>query len=247
MRLARIVALLLFFYSSCSHAAPMPVVSSIERPAKILFIGNSFTYYNDSLHKHIRALQRAANDGKRAKGRIRTMTISGARLAEHEPALRAMVASDNWDVVVLQGHSTVAEMKFASEQFKKTARRFDEVIRARGAQTAFFMTWAYTGRPEMTVPLSAHYTEIGNELGALVVPVGLAFERATDTHPDIALRHADRRHPTRAGSYLAACVFYAALFQRSPVGLAYDAGLSSDNAAALQAIAWSTTNGYFKK
>jgi hypothetical protein len=39
------------------------------------------------------------------------------------------------------------------------------------------------------------------------------------------------------GTYLAACVFYAALFHQSPVGLAYRAGLSQDVAQELQALA----------
>ena len=44
-------------------------------------------------------------------------------------------------------------------------------------------------------------------------------------------------HPTTAGTYLAACVFYATLVGRTPVGLGATGGLSPADAAALQAVA----------
>jgi hypothetical protein len=55
----------------------------------------------------------------------------------------------------------------------------------------------------------------------------------------------DRRHPTLAGSYLAACTFYAALFAESPVGHPYTAGLSDEAALTLQKIAWQTVQRYY--
>ena len=46
-------------------------------------------------------------------------------------------------------------------------------------------------------------------------------------------------HPTLAGSYLAACVFLAVLFQESPVGIGGElAGLSEKDLAMLQKAAW---------
>jgi len=70
---------------------------------------------------------------------------------------------------------------------------------------------------------------------------------------------ADKSHPNSAGSYLAACVFYATIFGKSPEGLAAritgtiiehtgkitDAqgeliNLSKQDAAFLQKIAWET-------
>jgi hypothetical protein len=50
----------------------------------------------------------------------------------------------------------------------------------------------------------------------------------------------DRKHPTLAGTYLAACVFYAVLNENSPEGIAYTAGLDPVDAAFLQHIAWET-------
>ncbi len=96
----------------------------------------------------------------------------------------------------------------------------------------------------MTSQLNAAYTEIGRELDAQVVPVGLAFAKVTDERPDILLRMADARHPTLAGTYLAACTFFAALFKQSPEGLEYAAELDTKVATYLQRVAWQTVLSY---
>jgi hypothetical protein len=51
------------------------------------------------------------------------------------------------------------------------------------------------------------------------VPVGAAWQRLISERPDLVLHDKDNSHPNVAGSFLAACVFYAMLFNRSPVGL----------------------------
>jgi nitrate/nitrite transporter NarK len=50
----------------------------------------------------------------------------------------------------------------------------------------------------------------------------------------------DGSHPTAAGSYLAACVFFATLFDQRPVGTAVSDRLKidRDTGAKLQAFAW---------
>ena len=60
--------------------------------------------------------------------------------------------------------------------------------------------------------------------------------------PRLDLWARDGTHPSRAGSYLAACVFYALLTRRSPVGNAYTAGLEPAEARLLQRIAWDTAH-----
>ena len=74
--------------------------------------------------------------------------------------------------------------------------------------------------------------------------MGLAFEVVTNERPDISLRMADRRHPTLAGTYLAACMMVAGLHDLSPEGLGYIAGLDADVAQYLQQVAWSTSQHY---
>jgi len=219
----------------------VPVASSTAgEPDKVLFVGNSFTYYNNSLHNHYEDLVESANGLLHA----RIMTISSGHLPEHIAGLPSLVASDDWDVVVLQGYSKGPISDDTAGAFREAAKQLVRVIRDNDAKPAFFMTWAYIDEPEMTALLDDAYTSVGKELGAQVVPVGLAFERAIQQRPDLKLRIADRKHPTLAGTYLAACTFYAALHQQNPEGLSYTAGLDPDAAAFLQRVAWDTVENY---
>ena len=76
------------------------------------------------------------------------------------------------------------------------------------------------------------------------MPVALAFAIVTGERPDLKLRTADRKHPTLAGTYLAACTFYAALTGESPENNRYVAGLADKDAAYLQRIAWRAVSDY---
>ena len=219
----------------------VPVTSSTAgEPDNVLFVGNSFTYYNNGLHKHYKAIVESANGSLHS----RLMTISGGHLPEHIAGLPSLVASDDWDVVVLQGYSKGPISDDTAEAFREAATQLVRVIRDNDAKPAFFMTWAYIDQPEMTDLLDDAYTNIGRELGAQVVPVGLAFERAIQQRPDLKLRTADRKHPTLAGTYLAACTFYVALQQQNPEGLGYTAGLDPVDAAFLRRVAWDTVENY---
>jgi hypothetical protein len=53
----------------------------------------------------------------------------------------------------------------------------------------------------------------------VLAPAGLAWQRALHLDPALELHHADGRHASAAGSYLAACVLCAVLTGASPVGL----------------------------
>ena len=208
-------------------------------PERVLFVGNSFTYYNNSLHNHYKRLVTASLPDN--QNRVRSMTISGGKLYEHA-GLQAMAESENWDIVILQGHS-LGPIEGA-EKFISAATEHAEVIRAAGAEPMLFMTWAYTDRPEMTEVLDAAYSKLGEDLDAEVAPAGLAFEHVTRERPALALRTNDKRHPSLAGTYLTACVFYASLQDRSPEGIEYTAGLEADVAAYLQSIAWEVVQQY---
>jgi len=216
-------------------------------PDKVLFVGNSFTYYNNSLHKHYRKLTYSARLFTPENSRARIKTISGGHLPEHDGGFQPVLAGDDWDVVVLQGHSLGPISEGTAEPFRRTARKFARIARGHGTRPVFFMTWAYTGRPEMTAKLDAAYTDIGRELDAQVVPVGLAFATVTTERPNLDLRIADARHPSLAGTYLAACTFFAALYGQSPEGLDYDAGLEEETALYLQHVAWQTVQTYAKR
>ena len=114
----------------------------------------------------------------------------------------------------------------------------------RVAEAVLFMTWAYSDKPEMITSLASAFTRLGLEELLMVIPVGLAFEQARQEIPGIVLHDPDRLHPSLKGTYLAAAVFYAALYGKSPESLAYDAGLDSTLAQRLRRIAWQTVSKY---
>jgi hypothetical protein len=93
--------------------------------------------------------------------------------------------------------------------------------------------------------LAEAYTREGNANNALVIPAGLAFARVLKARPDLMLHVADKRHPTLAGTYLAAATAYATLYGRSPEENSYPAGLDPELARFLRAQAWATVQDYF--
>jgi hypothetical protein len=70
-----------------------------------------------------------------------------------------------------------------------------------------------------------------------MAPVGEAWLIAKRQHPELELWQGDGSHPSEQGSYLAACVFYAAIFRQSPEGLRYIAHLPKETAKVLQTTA----------
>jgi hypothetical protein len=203
-------------------------------PLKVLFIGNSFTARND-LPGLIAQL--AAARGRSMEYRL--INVGGASLRTHWNAGEAQKAirDGHYDRVVLQEQSTLPVKN--ARRMHENVRLFDGAIRAAGAQTILYMTWARQNAPESQQTVTDAYAGIGRELGATVVPVGQAWERFLRQHDRPVLHDKDQSHPTPAGSYLAACVFLAVLFEESPVGIGGQlAGLSEEDLVLLQKVAW---------
>jgi hypothetical protein len=205
-------------------------------PLKALFIGNSFTARND-LPGLVARL--AAARGKALHHRL--ISAGGASLRAHWNAGEAQraIQDGQYDRVVLQEQSTLPVKN--ARRMHENVRLFDEAIRAAGAKTTLYMTWARQHAPESQQAITDAYAGIGRELGATVVPVGLAWQRFLGKHDQPVLHDRDQSHPTLAGSYLAACVFLAVLFQENPVGIPDEVtGLSAKEMALLQKVAWQT-------
>jgi hypothetical protein len=205
-----------------------------DGPSNVLFVGNSFTARND-LPGLISDLAAAA--GKPFRHHL--VYAGGASLRAHWNAGHAarQIEGGRFDAVVLQEQSTLPVKNAA--RMHENVRLFDGLIRAAGAATVLYMTWARRAEPESQNAITAAYAGIGRELGATVVPVGTAWARFLGAHDRPVLHDRDGSHPTPAGSYLAACVFYGTLLKASPVGIgaAVD-GLGEDDRATLQWAAW---------
>jgi len=220
-------------------------ITGIDPPESVLFVGNSFTFYNNAIYTHLRKLLVAEDASNREKIFLKSMTTSGALLADHSGGLKQLLASRDWDVVVLQGQSREPIDDETAAGFQATARVYTEAIRASGAEPVLFMTWAYAGHPGMTTQLSSEFGRLGKILDVMVIPVGVAFERAIENIPGVVLHDPDTKHPSLEGTYLAAAVFYAALYGKSPVVLGYSAGLDETTARQLRQAAWQTVIEYY--
>jgi len=230
--------------SGVVSAAPDAGQEETPPPLKVLFLGNSYTHAN-RLPSLVAGLADAAGGRK-----IETAehTRGGFTLEKHleEGGAAEAIGKQKWDVVVLQEQSLrpVAE----KDLMHAAARRLYAEIRKQGAEPVFFLTWARQDQPEMQRDLDAAYFGIAAPLGAKVAPVGLAWQQALRADPKRVLHADDGSHPNPAGSYLAACVFYATLLDASPVGL--PGQLSRDGkplvaldpqlAGQLQEVAWKT-------
>ena len=178
---------------------------------KLLFIGNSFTARNDlpEMLAHLAVAGAARLDHQ-------LIWAGGASLRAHwnKGEAQEAIGSGKFDYVVLQEQSTLP-VKNAS-RMHENVRLFDETIKSAGSKTALYMTWARQHAPETQRAITDAYDQIGRELGATIVPVGIAWEKFLARHDAPVLHDKDKSHPTLAGSYLAACVFYVVLFKRSP-------------------------------
>ena len=257
--LRTILPVLLFTSAVWVHAAQGPQVrqSPVDAPQRILFVGNSYLYYNDSLHNHVRRMAIAADPASEKSLQYKSATIGGAPLAHHniqhllEPGHLGMKQS--FDVVILQGNSTDALSQARRASFREKVIEFNAEIIKRGAKTALYMTHAHVkpskfAGPDMIRKVEDMYVSVGNEAGVFVIPVGLAFEEAYRQRPDIKLhKDYDGSHPDLIGTYLAACVVYASLYGKSPVGNSYDyyGKVDKETAAFLQKVADETVRKFF--
>lgn len=201
---------------------------------KILFIGNSFTARNN-----LPALltQLAAARGHAIEHRL--ISAGGASLRMHWNAGTApnAIESGQYDYVVLQEQSTLPIKN--AKRMHENVRLFDEAIKAAGARTVLYLTWAREHSPESQHAIDEAYLTIGAELDAIVVPVGMAWERFVKEHEEPVLYDKDQSHPSLAGSYLAACVFFAVLFDEDPCGIDSEVPkMSAAERAILQQTAW---------
>ncbi|HEX2034738.1 MAG TPA: SGNH/GDSL hydrolase family protein, partial [Chloroflexota bacterium] len=173
---------------------------------RVLFVGNSYVFFND-LPGLLTSLARAGGVALDAE----SVVEGGMTLLGHlrNGAAVARIRAGGWDAVVLQEQST--RPLRAPALLRLTARRLAEESRRAGARPILFLTWARRddGRQQRALDLALAGT--AQAIGAGLAPVGPAWQRVLTERPDLVLHAADGSHPAPAGTYLAACVFFAVL------------------------------------
>jgi hypothetical protein len=214
---------------------------------RVLFVGNSFTYEN-SMPTLVQRL--AAND-QGAPPIIVSMTRGAWTLQRfsRDDRLAALLKDVRWDVVILQEQSQL--LSFSPESRRRETfpyvRALDTKIESAGGRTLVFTTWAYENGDQRNVPgdtfaamhgrLEQGYADLAATLSTPVAPVGRAWAEALRREPGLELWDGDGMHPSRLGSYLTACVFYAILTGRDPAASGFTAGIEPSEARFLQHVA----------
>ena len=229
----------------------------------IMLIGNSFFYYNNSLHNHLGDLYDA--DPDLDTPRRRSITINGSSLSWHdvesylsnEEIGSFRIDSDtntyepydkqDIDVVIMMDCSLCPINDERKESFYKYVKKHSEVIRSKGAEPIIFMSWPYKNRPEMQADLEKAFFKASNENNLRMVPAGKAFLFVNENFPSINLYTKDLRHPSKEGTYLAALMVFATLSNKSPVGNPYKMDIDPEVAKILQEVAWMVHQEFQKK
>ena len=227
---------------------------SVKNISSIMLIGNSFFYYNNSLHNHLGDLYDA--DPDLDTPRRRSITINGSSLSWHdvesylsnEEIGSFKIDSDtntyepyeklDIDVVVMMDCSLCPINDERKDSFYKYVKKHSETIRSKGIEPILFMSWPYKNKPEMQQQLEKEFFKASKLNNLRMVPAGQAFLYVNKNFSNINLYTEDLRHPSKEGTYLAALMVFTTLSKKSPVGNSYSMDLDPKVARTLQQVAW---------
>jgi hypothetical protein len=161
-------------------------------PESILWVGNSFFYYNNSMHGHFGQLVASGNTPQtlpeqKAQVRSSSVTISGSGIDWHDMDSllrdngigRYSFVGDNeirfnkpgrqFDTAIMMDCSQCPIHPQLQSVFHATAKKHADTLKKAGVRPVLFMSWAYKDKPEMTAQLAEAYTIAANANDALVI------------------------------------------------------------------------------
>ena len=186
-------------------------------PIRVLFIGNSYTYFNNAPE----IFSQLARDATARPVNVTMVAAGGETLVSlwQRSRAREVLRSSKWDYVVLQCQSQLGdglrEGRFVVNSpslLHWGVRLFDAEIKRQGARTALLLTWSRKDEPEQQADLNYACDSIAKEIGAILVPVGLAWQKVRSSRLGPELYSKDGSHPSPLGSYLLGLVLVHSLF-----------------------------------
>ena len=211
----------------------MKIIKEKKEEYNILFIGNSYTYFNESWN----IFKEIANK-QNIKVNVNEVTSGGYTLEKMSDSLDPYgkkvyeyLSKNKYDVVILQEQSLRPIID--KEKFFEAVRKLYKLIIKNGATPLLYETW---GRKEespdlqkfnltnesMTNKLLISYNEIAKELNINVSHVGTIFYKIYSEYKDtINMYHEDGSHPSELGSYVVALTHFTKIFNLSPIGINY--------------------------
>ncbi len=212
---------------------------------KVLFLGNSYTAAN-SLPQLVHDVALSVGDTLI----FDSNTPGGYQLISHAADVTSQnkIMTGAWDYVVLQGQSQEPVTQFGT--FSSGGTQLNNLINQYTpcSVVMLYMTWGrkngdvtncanypvmctYIG---MDSTLKNNYKKLAKSLNAEVSPVSVVWRNIRQNYPSIQLYDSDESHPAIAGSYAAACCFYACLFKKDPSLISFNSSLNPTDAAAIR-------------
>lgn len=192
---------------------------------KILFIGNSYTFFND-MPKLLEAL--AKENGKELAAD--SVTKGGRHLYEnladgdeYRAKIESLIKENSYDVLFLQEQSFLSITDF--NKFLYGVKSLKEAVGAK--RTILYSTWGRKkgskkleelglSSEEMSKKLIEAYICAARYTNSEISPVGKAFLSISKANAEIELYNPDLSHPSYVGSAVAAICHYYAIFSKLP-------------------------------
>ena len=197
---------------------------------RILFIGNSLTFWNQGVDVMLAKLVPGIETSRVAVGGATLETLWNNDEAK-------LVCADNWNVVVLQEDLP----ETSRESFRRHAKLWCDHVRKYGAEPVFYAAWAYDRLPAFDDDaICAEHAGAAEENNARLANVGAARTAGPE---GLDLFDDDKEHPSLAGTYLAACVIAATIYGAEALQapkVYRPKNLSAGAASMLRAVALST-------
>ena len=209
---------------------------------KLLFIGNSATYYHEIPKTLAKVCQKLGMDVSTAQ-----ITPGGYMLSQHadeatEHGQKVFEEiAKGYDIVFLQDNGNCISSDEKREACFNACRKLAKAIEASGAKLYFYVRPPYKklnsgfDALKQCEKFDELFGEIAAELGAECVYVNRAFAYAIK-NLDFELWCEDQGHTSERGAYLAVCTFFAKLFDRSATCLD-PCDLPEEDAKAIQKAA----------
>ena len=226
----------------------------MNKTYSILFIGNSYTYFNDMptaiFEKMAESAGYTVDVTAITKGAWTLEKFADPTDTYGKEVDKALKGTKKYDFVILQEQSARPAYSASATykaKFYSAVRNLAKRIRETGATPILYSTWGRQSgsstltnngwtNESMTWKLAAAYQAIGDELNISVAHVGLAFYDVYTNKSYIPLYNSDKSHPSSYGSYLAAATLFAKIFNADPTTIDADSNKKALLNAAKKAV-----------
>lgn len=150
---------------------------------------------------------------------VTQLTYPSVQLSYHIENLTTTkfnITYGDYDFIILQNQAH----PFPGEQvILEQGKEINQWIKETESKPVIFINWREKKNFKEQDIVTKVHRQLAKEINALVAPIGEIWKYMCENYPNIPIYHEDEEHASPIGSYLIACVFYATLFDKNPIGL----------------------------